>query len=165
MRVLLLGYLLSFFLKFGPSLLKGWGAHRYLVYFTQDWGQLSGCQSKTLQSTDFSLLVFTLFYQDLCYCMFNNFGWMVWVPTGVQGPPTEIRSPQTLRSPQTILQCRSPNNSAVRSPNISVDVHFATPMINKLYRLLFQMVRFTTLDWRRYSWIWEEGCAAGENFR
>ena len=39
-----------------------------------------------------------------------------WVPTGVQGPPTEIRSPQTLRSPQTILQCRSPNNSAVKVP-------------------------------------------------
>ena len=27
------------------------------------------------------------------------------------------------------------------------------------------MVHFTTLDWRRYSCIWEKGCAAGENFR
>ena len=35
---------------------------------------------------------------------------VLWVPTGVWGPPTEIRSPQTFRSPQILLRCRSPQH-------------------------------------------------------
>ena len=34
----------------------------------------------------------------------------IWVPTGVWGPPIEIRSPQTFRSPQILRRCRSPQH-------------------------------------------------------